>query len=453
MTGNRDDYDEAAELGPFAAGFASWSRVLAAASSQDVAARTKIFTNAADEVASYVAHGLDRAVAADELTQMATAYGLDDADQVQAIIARAFKGKRGNGSADESKQDALPTLQYVDLAGQLVEREWLITDRVPMGNVTLLSGEGAIGKSLLLAQLSAAVAVPDGKWLEIEPVVHGPVLYLSSEEDEHETRRRMEDIAQNLNVSRAKLMDNKLFVLSLAGEDAMLAVPDRGGIMHPTQLFKNLESDVKRLQPRLIAVDTVADTFGGKEIDRSQTRQFITMLRRVVLNTSSALVLCAHPSLAGINNDSGISGSTAWHNSVRARIYFKSADDENDPELRALIFKKQNYGPITDTINVRWSNGVFVKGDGTSTPVFDADTVERMFITMLTSLDRSGRSVSDKVSNTYAPSVFARECEVNISKNQFQGAMARLFAAQKIRVVTSGSPSRQRSKIILASPS
>jgi RecA-family ATPase len=451
MTGapDFDYYDEAeTELGPFADGFASWSRVLAASSSQDEAGRARIFANAADEVADYVARGLDRTLAADQLTRMAFAYGFDNADQVQAIIAGAFNGKPGL----ETKVPE-PKLNYIDLADKLVDREWLITDRIPMGNVTLLSGEGAIGKSLVLSQLSAAVVVPGGKWLDIEPAVHGPVLYLSSEEDEHETRRRMQDIAQSLNVDRAALMNNKLFVLSLAGEDAMLAAPDRAGIMHETQLFKNLESDIKLLRPKLVAIDTVADTFGGKEIDRSQTRQFITMLRRLVLNTSSALVLCSHPSLAGISNDSGISGSTAWHNSVRARLYFKSADDENDPDLRVLVFKKQNYGPVVDTLNLRWSNGVFVKDDGTSKTGFDADTVDRMFLTMLAAMDRSGRNVSDKRSPSHAPSVFAKECEVKISKDQFEDAMARLFTAQRIRVETTGPPSKQRSKIVSVRPS
>jgi AAA domain len=65
--------------------------------------------------------------------------------------------------------DDKPPLAYVDLAAELVAREWLITDRIPIGNVTLLSGEGAIGKSLLLSQLAAAVVIPEGKWWASSP--------------------------------------------------------------------------------------------------------------------------------------------------------------------------------------------------------------------------------------------------------------------------------------------
>src|SRR5262245_21370116 len=89
---------------------------------------------------------------------------------------------------DVEQEDAEP-LPYVDLALDLVEREWLVPERIPMRNVTLLSGEGSIGKSLLLMQLSAAVVL-GGRWIGTE-LTQGPVLYLSCEEDDDEIRRRM----------------------------------------------------------------------------------------------------------------------------------------------------------------------------------------------------------------------------------------------------------------------
>jgi hypothetical protein len=33
-------------------------------------------------------------------------------------------------------------------------------------------------------------------------------------------------------------------------------------------------------------------------------------------------MLLSHPSLTGINSGTGLSGTTGWHNSVRARMYF-----------------------------------------------------------------------------------------------------------------------------------
>jgi len=165
---------------------------------------------------------------------------------------------------------------------------------------------------------------------------------MNCEEDDAEVRRRMEDVARHLGSTRQEMIDRGMRFLSFAGKDAILAQPDRNGIMRPTPLFERLRRDALQLRPKLIAIDTVADTFGGKENDRAQTRQFITMLRGLAIESAGALVMAAHPSLTGIATDTGLSGNTGWHNSVRARMYFKAAPGD-DPALRVLDIKKNNF--------------------------------------------------------------------------------------------------------------
>src|SRR5438128_828653 len=75
------------DLGRFQEGFNSFRRMLAAVSE---GSRLQIFVNAASEAATFVSKGLDRTLAADELTDMAAANGLDDADAVQWVIGNAF---------------------------------------------------------------------------------------------------------------------------------------------------------------------------------------------------------------------------------------------------------------------------------------------------------------------------------------------------------------------------
>src|SRR5262249_38771544 len=213
-------------------------------------------------------------------------------------------------------------LPYVDLAADLVPRPWLIPERIPKRNVTLLSGVGSIGKSTLLMQLLGATALTGAQWLGMYPQ-QGPGLFLTAEEEDNEIRHRLEAVAESLGTTRVRLIANGLKVLSYAGRDAILAEPDRNGIIRPTPRFARLREEILRLKPRLIGFDAAADVFAGNEINRAQTRQFITMLRGLAIDTDSAVILVAHPSLQGITSDSGLSGSTAWHNSVRARMYFK----------------------------------------------------------------------------------------------------------------------------------
>jgi len=351
----------------------------------------------------------------------------------------------------EAKQkQADESLPYVDLTLDLTPREWLVPDRIPMRNVSSMSGEGAIGKSLLLMQLSGAVVL--GKdWIGTLPE-QGSVLYFNAEEDDDEVRRRMEDVAHQLDATRQNMIDGGLHVLSFAGRDAILAMPERNAIMRPTPLFERLCREALQLRPKLIVLDTVADTFGGKENDRGQTRQFITMLRGLAIDAGSAIVMSAHPSLTGISTDTGLSGNTGWHNSVRYRMYFKTAPGD-DPSLRVLECKKSNYGPISESILLRWKDGVYVPEPGKGTPerlAAEAE-VDHLFLNLLRRLTEQGRNVSDKPSLSYAPSMFVSEPEAKkakANKKAFTDAMARLFAVRKIRVVPFGPASRMRSKII-----
>ena len=115
-------------------------------------------------------------------------------------------------------------------------------------------------------------------------------------------------------------------------------------------------------------LDTVADIFPGNENDRSQVSQFVGLLRRLAIEANCAVIVSAHPSLTGINSGTGLSGSTGWHNGVRARMYFKTAataaGEEPDKELRELQFMKNNYGPLAEPMLLRWRNGVFVPEGG-----------------------------------------------------------------------------------------
>jgi RecA-family ATPase len=308
---------------------------------------------------------------------------------------------------DEPRAAADEPLPYVDIALDLRARVWHTPERIPGRNVTLLSGEGAIGKSTLLMQLMGATVLAGSQWLGTCPA-HGPALYLTAEEEDNEVRLRLEAVADSLGTSRQRLKEDGLHVLSFAGRDAILGEPDRNGIIRPTRLFNRIREDALRLKPKLIGLDAAADVFAGKENDRGQTRQFITMLRGLAMATDSAVALVAHPSIEGIRSDSGLSGSTAWHNSVRARMYFKKAPGE-DKSLRVLEVKKNNYGPEQENILLRWRDGVYVvePGAGTLERLAADAEIDHLFLKLLRQFAEQGRTVSDKKSPTHAPSLFA----------------------------------------------
>jgi hypothetical protein len=184
-------------------------------------------------------------------------------------------GTKTNGS-EKSELPPLPFINVVAWQDQVVpEREWCELNRIPMRNVTLFSGEGAIGKSIVSLQLSVAHAL--GKdWLGALPEP-GPVIVIACEDERDELHRRLSLILDHYGASFTDMKD--LHPLSMAGEDALLAAPDRNGLMQPTKLFGQLHTAARDIRPKLIVLDNSADVFGGNENDRTQVRQFIGILR------------------------------------------------------------------------------------------------------------------------------------------------------------------------------
>src|SRR5262249_51712343 len=68
-------------------------------------------------------------------------------------------------------------------------------------------------------------------------------------------------------------------VLSLAGKDAVLASFDHAGRIQPTPLFEQIRKDALALERlRLIILDTSADVFGGREVERLHTHRAASRL-------------------------------------------------------------------------------------------------------------------------------------------------------------------------------
>ena len=357
--------------------------------------------------------------------------------------------------ADRESETPLPFINFTAWQGKAVpDRAWTVKDRIPMSNVTLLSGEGSIGKSILSLHLSTAVVL-GRDWLGTMPE-KGPALVVCCEDDTEELWRRFDLIFSHYGAAYTEFKN--LYVMALAGEEALLAVPSRNGLIQTTKLFGHIREAACDIRPKLIVLDNAADIFGGNENDRAQVRQFIGMLRSMAIAAGSGVLLTSHPSLTGISSGTGLSGSTAWNASVRSRLYFKRAktekDEEPEPDLRVLEVMKSNYGPAGETITLKWKNGLFLPVAGTTglEKLATEQAAEQLFLTLLDTFNQQCRNTSAKPNApTYAPTLFAKEKQARdrgIRKHAFEVAMRSLFTADKIRLESYGPPSRGTSKLV-----
>ena len=183
----------------------------------------------------------------------------------------------------------------------------------------------------------------------------------------------------------------------------------------------------------------------------------INALRDIAIACDAAVIVTAHPSLSGRASGTGEAGSTAWHNTVRSRLYLKNPPDEEDDDLRILATMKANYGRKGREIRLRWTDGVFINIDGPSTGVIASiarRNADEVFMTLLGELDAQGRPVSENPhARNFAPRIFAKHPgRQGFTRKDFEFSMERLFADGRIRIEEYGRKSDMRRRIVSVNP-
>jgi RecA-family ATPase len=352
-------------------------------------------------------------------------------------------------------------IEWLDLAKWNGEptprRKWAIRDRVPLNQAGLFSGEGGAGKSII--ELTKDVAHVIGKdWCGSLPEV-GPAFYLATEDDEDELHIRLAAIASHYGTTFNELVANGLHVMCLLGKDAVLCAASRSGRVETTTLYKQIYEAAGDIKPKNISIDTLSRAFAGNEIDRVQVYAFAMHMQALAMVASGSVTVLSHPSLQGVASGTGISGSTAWHGAFRFRQYLKGVKpdggEQPDGDLRELEFKKNQYGPLGETVVLRYRNGLFLPEAGMSNldKIARETMVDGVFLDLLKRFAGEGRNVSDKqTSNNYAPTAFVQEAEAkkqHLRKAELEASMRRLFADKKIHVENYGRPSRPASRIAI----
>ncbi|MFB0874249.1 AAA family ATPase [Sphingobium sp. sgz301303] len=351
--------------------------------------------------------------------------------------------------------DELPVVMASALHGKPVQqRLWHVAEIIPARTVTLFGGDGGTGKSLVALQLAVGTVLGRA-WFGVAIQQPGGALFLTAEDDLDEVHRRLADIANAEHVPLSAF--DRLAISSLAGLDALMAAPGPGGrVLVPTGVYAAVRAHVEAHRPTLIVLDTLADLFGGDEVNRAQVRQFVAMLRAIAIDFGTTVVLLAHPSVNGMSNGSGLSGSTVWNNSVRSRLYMKR-DDQSD--LRTIEVMKANYGAVGQQISVKWERGAFVivgtVGTAAAKRKANDQSADELFLQILAAFDASGKTVARAPQSIdYAPKLFAKHPDAQgFTKQQFAVAMDRLFSTGRIGEQAVGFASKSKRVIVAAATS
>jgi len=350
-------------------GAGNMGKVAQALRQQDSAARLVLCPDVGKEAqAQSIAAAVDGAVAAmpegwpnnSDIHDLSETEGLD-------IVAALL-----DSASEPPKLEPLlkPVSVFDVLSHPASPPEFVWDGYLPCGVVTLLSAHGGTGKSTIGLMLAVCAAL--GRPLFGVNVKHCKALFVSLEDGPNIVRHRLAAICKHWGVDPLALGDRLRIVDGTECPELFAAAARGDGETTPT--YDELHRLVQKTDTGLVVVDNASDAFGGDEIQRRQVRAFIRSLANLARLTDCGVLLLAHvnrttSTARKAEGGEGYSGSTAWHNSARSRLFMTRVDDYGPVTLE---HQKSNLGKLQKPIVLVWPEDGFPQlhqGDGE----FDVD--------------------------------------------------------------------------------
>jgi AAA domain len=323
------------DLGIFAPGFASWQRALALAPEGE---RLTVFHNACREVATYVARGLDKTVAADKLTEMMDAHGMLDLDEVQQEIADAFRyivepdrvpddieqpPLNGKGNGRGTPLAFAATLYVWPDPASIPPREWLYGGHYVRHCATATVAPGGYGKTTLTLFELISMAL-EGR----------QVWFISGEDPKDEIDRRIAAHCQHHGIA-ASALKGRLYVDDRVSFPLQLGACTRTSVVKfEVDWLNRLEHEIREKHIDVTALDPFISFHTVPESDNGAIDQVIKRLALIAQNTASCIEVSHHTRkpMQGGNSELTVDdtrGGSAIINAVRScRIINRMSSDE-----------------------------------------------------------------------------------------------------------------------------
>lgn len=392
-----------------------------------------------DNVAGLEQEGRGPTMFAEKWRRAMGKWSTDIAEAAQSPLEkdewRAATNPYSSASRDAETSDPI---DVGELSGEPRPREWLVKDWIPLGQITNLSGDGGVGKTLVTQQLlySAGLGLP---WLGIDvPATRG--LGVFCEDDQDELHRRHIEIKADLGHAVGNPFTDT-WIWPRVGSENILVTFDREGKPAVSPFFQKVDAFVMAKQVGLLILDNAADLFGGNEIIRAQVNYFVKAVcgglikRAKEAGFTLTVVLLSHPSQAGRNTGTGESGSTAWNNAVRSRLYL-TKDEDGLPEQRILTRKKANYAASGDDVKLDliWSDGVLKSSATAKISQTAIASIETQILQMVDRAWDEGRPYKAKKGPRFLDAMMVETFGSRVEKGVIITALAHLKMHEKITV-------------------
>jgi KaiC/GvpD/RAD55 family RecA-like ATPase len=209
------------------------------------------------------------------------------------------------------------------LKREVTPPEFVVDGLIPRRGVTMLTGEGGIGKSWVAIELAYSVG-SGSRFLGQFDCLEGPVLIVDLENDESTIARR----AQKITTGRMELDGKSEYISAfIVRKDdlgqATLHIDDEKG-------KKKLCETIEGCSPVLMIVDPLVAVHSKDENDNMAMRQVIMTLQEIARHYNLAVLIIHHPRKRGVINDGGqmIRGASDLRNAVDSHLFIRKVSKE-----------------------------------------------------------------------------------------------------------------------------
>lgn len=278
----------------------------------------------------------------------------------------AYRGFAAGEAVDEDGQSSLLPRQSalrIDAdtwdEASIPRRPWVVPGFLLRGAVTVMSGPGSAGKSMLVVAQSMAIALgrPFGRFRPHSP---GRVIIYNVEDDADEQRRRFSAAMRTFGGTPADIAQR---VIRVGPEHVgtLMRVDPLTKRLTATGALNELERLVEETSPDALILDPFVELHDSDENDNTAIRAVMARLRSIAARHFIAVQVLHHArkgatSMAG--DPDSLRGASAIVGAARVVLTVLTMDEKEadklgiPPEQRRLYFRldgaKSNYAVVED---------------------------------------------------------------------------------------------------------
>jgi hypothetical protein len=243
-------------------------------------------------------------------------------------------------------------------ADPIPPRPWIVPSYFMRGSVSVLSGQGAGGKSSLVVAWTIALAT--GRPINgFEPYAPTRVINYNTEDDQDEQRRRYSAALTAQGVASAEIA-GRVIRCGPHNIGTLFERDPASGRITPTAALQQLEDMCHETGAEVLICDPLAELHNAEENDNTAMRAVIAAFRSMAQRLGIAVLILHHDRKG--NNAPGdmdrVRGASAISGAVRVMLTLTTMSAEEaekfgiPPDQRRRHFRidgaKSNYAPATD---------------------------------------------------------------------------------------------------------